>query len=202
MKLEMEGVNVNMNKMSEAFTKIVDERQSREKKFEKLFLRINDDIRTRDKRIEARIDRIEKHIDAKIEKFSDIEARMSAVEKNKSGANEKTCREEHTKENARTVPIEYKAVVHSFQDDRQRRRCERCRRKSIKTTGMKDVEYTIDCPAKPITHVFVEFHNMKIRDRYVRSAGMQKAELNGRTVRISPVLDAEERFHRKRMGYI
>ena len=43
---------------------------------------------------------------------------------------------------------------------------------------------------------------MKIRDRYVRSAGIQKAELNGRTVRISQVWDAEERFHRKRLGFI
>ena len=74
--------------------------------------------------------------------------------------------------------------------------------KSIKATGMKDVEYTIDCPAIPITHVVVEFQNTKIRDRYVRSANMQKVELNGRTIRISPVLSAEERFHRKRMGYV
>ena len=73
---------------------------------------------------------------------------------------------------------------------------------SIKATEMKDLEYTKDCLAKPTTHVFVEFQNMKIRDRYVRSAGMQKAELNGRTVRRSPVLDAEERFHRKRLGYV
>ena len=37
MKFEMEGVKVNMNKMSEAFTKIVDGSQSRDKKFEELF---------------------------------------------------------------------------------------------------------------------------------------------------------------------
>ena len=64
------------------------------------------------------------------------------------------------------------------------------------------MEYTIDCLAKPITHVFVEFQSTKIRERYVRSAGMQKVELNGRTVRISPVLDAEKSFHRKRLGFI
>ena len=90
MKFEVEGVRVNMNKMSEACTKIVDESQSRDTKFEELFLRVNDDIRTRDKRTEARIDGIEKHIDAKIdEKFSDLEAEMSAVEKNKSGTIER-----------------------------------------------------------------------------------------------------------------
>ena len=74
--------------------------------------------------------------------------------------------------------------------------------KSIKATGMKDVEYTIDCPAIPITHVFVEFQNTKIRDRYVRPASMQKIDINGRTIRISPVLNAEEKFHRKIMGFV
>ena len=117
-KLEMEEVKVNMNKMSDAFSKIVGESQKTDQKFEELFIRIHEDIRDRDKRTEARIAEIEKHIDAKIEeKFTDLEARMSAVEKNKSGANEKTCREEGTKENPRTVPIEYKALLHGFKDD-------------------------------------------------------------------------------------
>ena len=74
--------------------------------------------------------------------------------------------------------------------------------KTFKATAMKDVEYTIDCLAIPLTHVFVEFQNTKIRDRYVRSASMQKVELNGRTIKISPALDAEERFHRKRMEFV
>ena len=86
MKFEMAEVKVNMNKMSDAISKIVDESQIRDQKFEELFNRINEDIRTRDTRTEARIAGIEKHIDAKIEeKFTDLEARMSAVEKN--GAN-------------------------------------------------------------------------------------------------------------------
>ena len=80
---------------------------------------------------------------------------MSAVEKNKSGENEKTCREENPKENPRTVPIEYKAVVHGFKDDSKEEDVKAVVEESIKATGMKDVEYTIDCPAIPITHVFV-----------------------------------------------
>ena len=201
MKFEMAEVNVNMNKMSDAFSKIVDESQRRDQKFEKLFNRINEDIRTRDKRTEARIAGIEKHIDAKIEgKFTDLEARMSAVEKN--GANEKTCREQNPKENPRTVPIEYKAVVHGFKDDSKEEDVKAVVEESIKATGMKDVEYTFDCFAIPNTHVFVEFQNTKIRDRYVRSASMQKVEHNGRSMRRSPVLSAEERCHRKRIGYV
>ena len=64
------------------------------------------------------------------------------------------------------------------------------------------MEYTIDCPAFSDYTCFVEFQNMKIRDRYVRSASMQKNELNGRTIKISPALNAEERFHRKRIGFV
>ena len=196
MKFEMVEVKVNMNKIADAFSKIVDESERRDQKFEELFKGINEDIRARDKRTEARIAEIEKHIDAKIEeKFTDLEARISTVEKNKSGANEKTCCEEGTKEYPQTVPIECKAVAHGFKDDSQEKDVKAVVEKSIKATGMKDVEYTIDCPAIPITHAFVEFQNMKIRDRYVRSASMQKFELNGRTIRISPVLSAEERFH-------
>ena len=82
---------------------------------------------------------------------------MSAVEKNRSEANEKTCREEITKENPQTVPIEYKAVVHGFKEDSKEEEVKAVVEKSIKAMGMKDVEYTIDCPAIPITHVFVEF---------------------------------------------
>ena len=72
---------------------------------------------------------------------------------------------------------------------------------SIKATGMKE-EHTVDCPAIPITHAFVEFQNMKIRDRYVRSANIRKIELDGRRIKISPVLESEERFDRKRLGFI
>ena len=72
---------------------------------------------------------------------------------------------------------------------------------SIKATGMRE-EYTIDCPALPITHAFVEFQNMKIRDKYVRSANIRKKEMDGRKIKISPVLEAEERFDRKRLGFV
>ena len=48
-KLEMEEVKANMNKMSEALSKVVDESQKIDQKFEELFIKINEDIRTRDK---------------------------------------------------------------------------------------------------------------------------------------------------------
>ena len=81
MKFEMAEVKVNLDKMADAFPKIVDESQRRHQKIEELFKRINEDIRARDQKTEAKIAGIEKHIDAKIEEtFTDLETRISAVE--------------------------------------------------------------------------------------------------------------------------
>ena len=59
-----------------------------------------------------------------------------------------------------------------------------------------------ECPAKPITHEFLQFTDSDKRDKYVRSANMFKNERRGRKMRISPAMDAEERLHQKRLGYI
>ena len=183
--------------MTHALSKIVDQSQNRGQRFEDLIKRINGDIRVRDQKTEAKNTGIEKHIDARIEeKFTDLGVRISVVEKNRSEANERNCREEGTKENPRTVPIECKAVAHGFKEDSEVKDMKAVIEKTIKVAGMEEVEYTIDCPAIPITHAFVEFQNMNFRDRYGRSASLQKFELNGKTIKISPALDAEERFHR------
>ena len=52
----------------------------------------------------------------------------------------------------------------------------------------------IECSAKPITHAFIHFKNDDKRNTYVRSANMLRKELRG--------MDAEERFHQKRMTYV
>ena len=127
-------------------------------------------------------------------KFADLESRMSAMEKGTT--NSKNSHGESTKDRARNVPIECKAVLHGFKAE-SKEEVKSVIEDSIKATGMKE-EYTIDCPAVPITHACVEFQNMKIRDRYVRSANIRKIELDGRRIKISPVLEAEERFDRKR----
>ena len=198
-QLEMNEVKVNMNKVADALSKMTDESQTRYQKFEEFIKRINEDMRARDLKTETRIEGLEKRTDNKIEeKFTDLEMRISAVEKNTSEANGRTCREEGMKENPRTVPIECKAVAHEFKVDSEEKDVKAVLQETIKATGMKEVTYTIDCPAIPITHAFVDFQNMKIRDRYVRSASMQKVELNGRMIKISQALDAEQRFHRKK----
>ena len=58
------------------------------------------------------------------------------------------------------------------------------------------------CPAKPITHAFIHFSDNDEMVKYVRSANMSKKEVRGRKTRILPAMDAEERFHQKRLGYI
>ena len=71
----------------------------------------------------------------------------------------------------------------------------------IKATGMKE-EHTVDFPAIPITHAFVEFQDTRTRDRFVRSANMRKYELDGRRIKISQALEPDERFDKKRLGYV
>ena len=58
----------------------------------------------------------------------------------------------------------------------------------------------IECSAKPITHAFIHFKNDGERNKFIRSANMLKKELRGRKIKITRSMDAEERFHNKRMG--
>ena len=84
--------------------------------------------------------------------------------------------------------------------------CRCSRRYSLPPTiveaGMSKERIQIKCPAKPITHAFLHFTDSEERDKYIRSANMQKRELRERKIIISPVMDAEERFQQKRMGYV
>ena len=133
------------------------------------------------------------------EQFAGLETRISAMEKDTTDP--RCDYGENAKSKSRNVPIECKAVLDGFKAESKKEDVKSITAESIKATGMKK-EHTIDCPAIPITHAFVEFQNMKIRDRYVRSANMRRYELDGRRIKISPALEADERFDRKRLGYI
>ena len=67
---------------------------------------------------------------------------------------------------------------------------------------MSTDQIQIKCPAKPITHAFLQFTDNDERDKVVRSANVVKKERRGREIRISPAMDAEERFHQKRLGHL
>ena len=54
----------------------------------------------------------------------------------------------------------------------------------------------------PITHAFIYFKNDDERNKYVRSANMLSKELRGKEIKMTRSMDAEGRFHQKRMGYV
>ena len=75
-------------------------------------------------------------------------------------------------------------------------------KESINEVGMDIGNARIECTAKPITHAFIHFKNDGERNKFIRSANMVKKELRGRKIKITRSMDAEERFHKKRMGYV
>ena len=60
----------------------------------------------------------------------------------------------------------------------------------------------LECSAKTITHAFIHFKNDEERNKFVRSANMLIKEFRGRKLKISRSVDADERFHQKRMVYV
>ena len=72
--------------------------------------------------------------------------------------------------------------------------------KEIKTTiGMSTDQVQIKCPAKPITRALLQFTDNDERDKFFRSGNISKKR--GRNMRVSPAMDAEERFHQKRLTH-
>ena len=59
-----------------------------------------------------------------------------------------------------------------------------------------------NAPENRSLHAFIHFMNDGDRNKFIRSANMLKKELRGRKVKITRSMDAEERFHNKRMGYV
>ena len=51
----------------------------------------------------------------------------------------------------------------------------------------------------PSLIAFIHFTNDGERNKFIRSANMLKRELRGRKIRITRSMEAEERFHNKRM---
>ena len=91
--------------------------------------------------------------------------------------------------------------MHGFKQEAKEQEVKRTVGKIISETGMRE-KHLIDYPAIPLTHVFVEFEDKIIRDRFVRSASMRRYELDERNIKISEALEPEQRFEKKRLGYI
>ena len=95
-----------------------------------------------------------------------------------------------------------RAVVRGFHDDTTEQEVQHLLNETLITIGMSMEQIQVKCPAKPITHAFMQFIDNDERDKFVRSANILKKELRGRKIRISPAMDAEERFHQKRLGHL
>ena len=95
-----------------------------------------------------------------------------------------------------------KAVITGFHSETSEPEVIQLLKESIAEIGMTMENARIECTAKPITHAFIHFKNDEERNKFVRSANMLKKELRGRKLKISRSMDADERFHQKRMEYV
>ena len=133
------------------------------------------------------------------EKFTEFDKRITSIEWSAGGARHFSLGS--SQGGWGPTPTSLKAVIHGFKKRSKRKRCEITCHKGDKRNKNKEKHF-VDYPAVPITHVFVEFRETRIRDRFVRSVNMRKYELDERTVKISRALTAEERFDKKRLGYV
>ena len=95
-----------------------------------------------------------------------------------------------------------KTVITGFHSETTECEITQLLKEMINEVGMDFGSARIECPAKPITHAFIHFVNDGERNKFIRSANMLKKELRGRKIKITRSMDAEERFHNKRMVYV
>ena len=107
-------------------------------------------------------------------------------------------RSEETK-GAHVDQIQGKAVVTGFHSETSESEVIQLLKESITEIGMTIENARTECPAKPITHAFLHFKNDEERNKLIRSC---KKKFRGRKIKITRSMDAEERFHNKRMGYV
>ena len=70
-----------------------------------------------------------------------------------------------------------RAVATGFHDDTTEQEVEDLLKETIVAIRITMHKITIKCPAKPITHAFLQFTDSDERDKYVRSANMLKKEI-------------------------
>ena len=91
-----------------------------------------------------------------------------------------------------------KAEATGFHGDSSEQEVEQLLRETMREIGMS----TDNAKIKRTTHDIIYFNDTNERNKYVRSANMLWKEMRGRETKISRSMDAEERFHPKRLGYI
>ena len=114
--------------------------------------------------------------------ITSLDQRLSLIERGSGGAGH--IQTGVTQGGWGPTPTDLKAVVHGFKQEAKEQEVKRIVPKIIIETGMKE-KHWIDYPAIPLTHVFV-----------------RKYDLEERTIKISEALEPEQRFEKKRLGYI
>ena len=133
------------------------------------------------------------------EQISSLDNRLSSFERCSGGAGH--IQTGATQGGWGPTPSELRAVIHGFKPEAKEQAVKRIVARIVSDTGMKE-NHLFDYPAIPLTHVFVEFEDKRIRDRFVRSASMRKNQMEKRSIKISEALEPEQRFEKKRLGYI
>ena len=77
-----------------------------------------------------------------------------------------------------------RAVVAGFHHDTTEQQVQDILKENLTTIRMSTDQIQIKCPAKPITHAFLQFTDNDERDKFVRSENILKKELRGRKIRI------------------
>ena len=95
-----------------------------------------------------------------------------------------------------------KTVITGFHSETTESEVTQLLKELINEVGMDFGNARTECTAKPITHAFIHFVNDGERNKFIWSANMLKKELRGRKIKITRSMDAEERFHNKRMVYV
>ena len=166
MQWDMGEVKENLNKVTNSHVKMTEGNEARDRKLDDLIKSLSTGLAERGRKTEERFEKMERCLGARMDKkFSDFDKRISSIERNTVGAG-------HNRLGASQggwgpTPTSLKAVLHGFKPDAKEQEVRTLVTKVISDTGMKE-EHLVDYPAIPITHVFVEFEDTRISDRFVR----------------------------------
>ena len=185
----LKSFNNTLDKMTEAQT-------TRDKKLDALLASLTTSFIDKEKNTEEKIESVARSLS---EQISSLDKRISSVERGSGGVGH--IQTGITQGGWGPTPTDLKAVIYGFKQEAKEQEVKRIVAKIVSDTGMKE-KHLVDYPAIPLTHVFVEFEGKRIRDRFVRLASMRKYELDERSIKISEVLEPEQRFEKKRLGYI
>ena len=186
----------DMTEVKNTLKSFTEARTTRDKKLDEMLASLTTRFIEKEKKTEEDISNMEKRLGNQI---TSLDQRISLIKRGSGGAGH--IQTGVTQGGWGPTPTDLKAVIHGFKQEAKEQEVKRIVARIISETGMKE-KHWIDYPAIPLNHVFVEFEDKRIRDRFVRSASMRKYEMEERTIKISEALEPEQRFEKKRLGYI